>query len=127
MNKVPVKLGPLALLLTVISICLSTLAILNFNTAHADLRLAQKYAETVSTRCKLEVMGQEYLSTLSDGEIDGEADENGIYRRDFELDGAHLRIELRMEGGEYKIVSWRQEKDWAQDEFIENLWIGSGF
>ncbi len=54
MKQVPIKLGPLALLLAVISICLTTLAILTFTTARADLRLAQKYAETVSTRYELE-------------------------------------------------------------------------
>ena len=47
MNKAPIRLGPMALLLTVISICLTILAILTFTTARADLRLAQKYAETV--------------------------------------------------------------------------------
>ena len=41
----PIKLGPLALLLTVITICLTTLAILTLTTARADLRLAEKYAE----------------------------------------------------------------------------------
>ena len=40
MKQVPIKLGPLALLLAVISICLTTLAILTFTTARADLRLA---------------------------------------------------------------------------------------
>ena len=50
MNKAPIRLGPMALLLTVISICLTILAILTFTTARADLRLAQKYAETVQAR-----------------------------------------------------------------------------
>ena len=54
MKQVPIKLGPLALLLTVISICLTTLAILSFTTASADLRLAEKYADTVQTRYELE-------------------------------------------------------------------------
>ena len=53
MNQVPVKLGPLALLLTVISICLTTLAILTFSTARADGRLAERYAETVTLRYEL--------------------------------------------------------------------------
>ena len=46
-GRMPVKLGPLALLLTVISICLTTMAILTFATARADRRLAEKYAATV--------------------------------------------------------------------------------
>ena len=54
MHQVPIKLGPLALLLTIISICLTTLSILTCTTSGADLRLAQKYAETVQTRYSLE-------------------------------------------------------------------------
>ncbi len=42
MKQIPIKLGPLTLLLTVISICLTVLAILSFTTARADLRLAEK-------------------------------------------------------------------------------------
>ena len=42
MKHVPIKLGPLALLLAVISICLTTLALLNVSTAKADERLAEK-------------------------------------------------------------------------------------
>ena len=58
MNQVPVKLGPLALLLTVISICLTTLAILTFSTARADWRLADRYAQTVTARYDLMNEGQ---------------------------------------------------------------------
>ena len=60
-NRTPIRLLPLALLLTVISICLTVLAILTFSTAGADLRLAEKYAETVRTRYELEIEGQEFL------------------------------------------------------------------
>ena len=53
-GRMPVKLGPLALLLTVISICLTTMAILTFATARADRRLAEKYAATVRLRYELD-------------------------------------------------------------------------
>ena len=66
MKQVPIKLGPLALLLAVISICLTTLGILTFTTARADLRLAEKYASTVRTRYELERRGQEFLQELSE-------------------------------------------------------------
>ena len=66
MNRAPIKLGPLALLLTVISICLTTLAILTFTTARADLSLAEKYAQTVETRYALERQGQEFLREVSE-------------------------------------------------------------
>ena len=56
-GRMPVKLGPLALLLTVISICLTTMAILTFATARADRRLAEKYAATVRLRYELDQEG----------------------------------------------------------------------
>ena len=127
MNKAPVRLGPLALLLTVISICLAILAILTFTTARADLRLAEKYAETVQARYALEQDGQEYLCRLSAGtEAAPEPDEDGMRRVELERDGFLLRIALLDDGqGGWTVLSWRQEKLWKQKETIDNLWSGS--
>ncbi|MBQ3392333.1 MAG: hypothetical protein IJG52_02855 [Lachnospiraceae bacterium] len=66
MNQVPIKLGPLALLLTVISICLTVLSILTFTTSGADLRLAQRYADTVKARYALESEGQAFLQRANE-------------------------------------------------------------
>lgn len=126
MKHTPIKLGPLALLLAVISICLTTLALLNFSTARADRRLAEKYAQTVSTRYALEARGQELLASL-DGEesLSGwERDEEGRFRTELEQDGFRLRIALAPEDGGWRVVSWTQEKDWEIDEHIANLWTG---
>ena len=127
MNKAPVRLGPLALLLTVISICLAILAILTFTTARADLRLAEKYAETVQARYALEQDGQEYLCRLSAGtEAAPEPDEDGMRRVELERDGFLLRIALLDDGqGGWTVLSWSQEKLWKQKETIDNLWSGS--
>ena len=127
MNKAPVRLGPLALLLTVISICLAILAILTFTTARADLRLAEKYAETVQVRYALEQDGQEYLCRLSAGtEAAPEPDEDGMRRVELERDGFLLRIALLDDGqGGWTVLSWSQEKLWKQKETIDNLWSGS--
>ena len=134
MKQVPVKLSPLALLLAVISICLTTLAILTFTTAQADLRLAEKYAETVSTRYALEKQGQAFLAELSetdpaDWELMGlEKDAGGIWRTEFEQDGARLRIAFRADAsGGVTPVSWRHVKDWAEDESLGELWDGGFF
>ena len=83
MKQIPIRLGPLTLLLAVISICLTTLAILTFTTARADLRLAEKYAQTVSSRYELEREGQEFLREVCEtdsadyGLMDWERDRNG--------------------------------------------------
>ena len=109
MKQVPIKLGPLALLLTVISICVTTLAILTFTTARADLRLAN-------------------LSETDPGDyglMDWERDAAGVYWTEFEQDGASLRIGFRpdREAG-FTVVSWRQEKGWVEDDSIGDLWDG---
>lgn len=123
-----IKLGPLALLLAVISICLTTLAILSFSTARADRRLAEKYAQTVSVRYALEERGQELLSQLDEGTDGWEQDENGRLWYTLEQDGARLRIALEpTESGEYAVAAWIQDREWKQDTHIENLWSGNEF
>lgn len=127
MKQPPIRLGPLALLLTVISICLTILAILTFTTARADLRLAEKYSETVRARYALEREGQNYLADLDAGRESAPAPEGDGVRL---VDMAHgellLHIGLIDDGrGGFEIVSWRQEKTWEQKETIDNLWNGS--
>ncbi len=61
MKHIPIKLGPLALLLTVISICMTVLGLLTFATARGDLSLAEKHGDTVRLRYELEAEGQAFL------------------------------------------------------------------
>ena len=131
MKQVPIKLGPMALLLTVISICLTTLAILTFSTARADLRLAEKSAETVCTRYILEARGQELLSELSEADpadfslMDLERDRTGIWHAELQEGDAVLRIGVRSSSdGGLRVSSWRMEKEWTEDDSLDNLWDG---
>ena len=126
MKQVPIKLGPLALLLTVISICLTVLAILSFTTARADLRLAEKYAQTVSERYLLEAEGQELLAELQDsdpGMLDMERDANGVWWTDLEKDGAHLHIGVKKSADGWDPAAWRMDKDWEEDTELD-VWDG---
>jgi len=125
MNRIPVRLGPLALLLAVISICLTTLAILTFTTARADLRLAEKYAETVKTRYELEKEGQALRRTAAESgpaALPGERGEDGETHIVLEKDGTLLRIAFAPDGG---VTEWRHEKTWDQDTDIGRLWPGT--
>lgn len=110
MNHVPIKLGPLALLLAVVSICLAVLSILTFTTARADLALAEQYAETIRIRYVLEEQGQRFLAEAEPGA-----------EQTFEQDGIRLVVALDEEGS---VVRWTLEREWTQDEAFGNLWLG---
>ncbi len=131
MRETPVRIGPLSLLLAVISICLAVLAVLNMTTASADLRLAERYAQTVTARYALEKQGQEALLELSGTEsadwqsMGWEQGADGIYQKRLENDGAFLQIRIaEQENGKAVVLTWKQEKEWEEDDRIENLWSG---
>lgn len=110
MKHVPIKLGPLALLLAVSSICLAVLAILSFSTARADLKLAEQYAQTVQTRYVLERQGQMSLETAEPGS-----------EQVFQQDNMRLTVAIDESG---EITGWSFEKNWAEDNVISDLWTG---
>ncbi len=127
MKQTAIRLGPLALLLTVISICLTILAILTVTTARADLRLAEKYAETVKERTALETQGQELVRAVTVGEAGTLApDADGTIRAELEQNGLRLRLALSPDGeGGWAVTDWRMEKEWTFDDTIDGLWSGS--
>ena len=134
MRHIPIKLGPLALLLAVISICMTTLGILAFTTARADLVMAEKYAATVQSRYELEQQGQLFLravgETLEEGaEISGlsdtETDAAGVVWKTITLQDFRLEIGIQPDAETgYKVVSWRLLKEWSADESMGELWDG---
>ncbi len=127
MNHTP-KLGPLALLLTVISICLTILSILSFTTAGADMRLAEKYADTVTERYALEARGQELLRDLDQGALPADferAEDGETFVTTLKEGDMNLIIGVRLEDGSYDITSWKYEHDWVQNTDFGNLWTGN--
>ena len=66
MKHIPVRLGPLALLLTVVAICMTVLGLLTFSTARADLAMAQKLAASTQQRYELEAEGQAFLQEAAE-------------------------------------------------------------
>ena len=130
MNQIPIKLGPIALLLTVITICLTVMTILTFTTAGADKAMAQRYAQSTQVRYALEKQGQQFLQqadeTLASGgaladipDVTRTAD--GVEKA-LEQEGYTLKIRLAESGGSYEVTSWRLEKEWPQQETINNIW-----
>ena len=119
MKHIPIRLGPLALLLTVISICLGTLAVLSFSNSGADMRLAQRYSEAVRIRYLLEEDGQAFLNEMNSGQA-----AEGTVTKTFEREGYTLRMELTSDGGHYEVSGWQISKNWEEDTIIDNLWQG---
>ena len=131
MKQIPIKLGPIALLLTVISICLTVMTILTFSTAQADRAMAQRYADSVQTRYALEASGQRFLqeadqalaaggqlSDLADTAAAGEGIEKII-----EEDGYTLTIRLEPDEEGYQVALWKLDKEWKQRQDL-NIWQG---
>ena len=120
MKDLPIKLGPLALLLTVISICMTVLGILTYTTARADMKLAEAYAETVLTRYRLETEAQEYLVRLSVPGAEIVPDADGVVREVFrDESGLTLRTGVRFAAdGDPVVVEWRFEHEWEEDTSI---------
>ena len=133
MNQVPIRLGPLALLLTIISICLTTLSILTYTTSGADLRLAQKYADTVRVRYELEKEGQAFLEEAEDAlafgmplsVLDGASPApGGAVTGTFEQDGTVLTVKLsQAPDGGLSVDEWIIVRQWEEDGSIGNLWM----
>lgn len=132
MKHIPIRLGPLALLLTVISICMTTLGILAFSTARADYRLAEKYAATVEERYALEKEGQEFLREAGEAwksgagldEFEEVREEGGIFYRTFTRGDRNLIVGVVEEDSGIRVVEWRMQKDWEPEEGMGNLWLG---
>ena len=117
MNRIPIRLGPLALLLTVISICMTTLGVLSTADAGADMRLAQRYADTVRIRYELEEDGQKSLRDADKGtETDTE--------KTFEREGYTLTVSLKRDGGSYVPELWKLRREWEEHTGIDDLWQG---
>ncbi len=118
MKNTPIRLGLLALLLTIISICMAVLAMLSVSSSHADLRLSERFAQSVKTRYELEEEGQLFLKQMN------ESPKDEIISKDIEKDGFVLSIELQLKDDEYIIRNWKIKKTWEESTKIDNLWKG---
>ena len=124
MKHVPIRLGPLALLLAVISICLTILAVLSFTTGQADLRLAQRYADTVTERYALEAEGQAFLADVCRGSS-GQSALPEVKETLKGENGLNLHIELKQNArGSYGITVWKFLQDWEEHTDLDNIWTG---
>lgn len=134
MRHIPVRVGPLALLLTVISICMTTLGVLAFTTARADWKLAEQYAHTVHIRYELEELGQAFLRDAGEALESGAKEpaipgitkgEDGTLTWTAQREEFRLTVEIVPKDGKgFRVARWTIQKDWEPEDGIGDLWLG---
>lgn len=132
MKQVPIKLGPAALLLTVIAICMVVMAILALSTAGADQTMAGMFADSTQTRYELEAEGQSFLKEADDLLADGgkltdlpdtSAVEDGVkgsVEKVFAKGDYHLTVCLEPAGTrDYRVSAWSLDKKWEEKQDLQ--------
>lgn len=128
------RLGPIAVFLTVVTIILTTLATLTIATSRADAVLAERFATMTAIRYSLEKEGNEFLyevtQKLENGtSLNSISDLNrtgdGMYEYKAEKDGYELKIRLAPEGSDsFSIEEWKITKIWNEEELSQDIWLG---
>ncbi|MBQ9061625.1 MAG: hypothetical protein IJ121_02170 [Eubacterium sp.] len=130
-----IRLGPIAIFLTVIAAVLATLAMLTVATSRADATLAARFAKVTSLRYELETDGNRFLQQIdsslrSGGPLElpegAEQLENGNVQYSIEKEGYTLDVEVAVfpEADSYEVVDWKISKIWKGADPFENLWPG---
>ena len=130
--KQPVKLGALSLLLAVVVVCLVTLGVLTLATAHADVTLAQRYAQNVQETYLAEAAAQQWLAQVAQAMEAGTALPNGTVR-----EGGLLCAEVGAGGTKYisaavdpaigtpfTVVRWQMKSTVQRNDTLNNLYTG---
>ena len=132
-----IRLGPIAIFLTVVAVVLSTLAALTAATSGADRAMAERCAKVTQIRYELEDEGQKFVKTVDEeaakGSVTAEAvgaEETlaGSLKHVIKKDGYSLTIILTEPeaSGEYEIKEWKITKEWNAEDPFQNIWQGGG-
>lgn len=129
-----IRLGPIAVFLAIVAIVLSVMAVLSTATTHADLVMAERFAEMTQQRYALEEEGTKILAAYdrqaADGTIEAESlglsPVEGGYRAQIEQGGYTLTMALSEpdDGGSYTVDEWKITKQWNADDPFQNIWKG---
>ena len=125
-----IRLGPIAVFLTIIAAVLASLAMLTVATSRADAKLAERYASVTQLRYELEADGNRFVKAAEEFRAGAAAmpegstqTENGLAYT-LEKDGYSLEIELTDNGAGYDVTVWKLRKLWEEDDPMEDLWPG---
>lgn len=136
MGENPIKLGSMTLLLTIVLLCMAILAVLTLSTAHADLALAQKYADRLQQVYALDATGQQLLAQIDRALQQGATQQEllQLLPQDAVLQDDQITLQLADESGQTltvalqltatgtKIVQWEPAVQWSPEERLQGLW-----
>ena len=117
-----IRLGPIAVFLTVIAIVLVTLATLTVASARADDQLSDRFARVTALRYELTAEGERFLAQADEGTLPAGASEtaDGTWTYEQEKDGYRLTVEVAPETGE--VLEFKVTKIWTEEDPFDDLW-----
>lgn len=128
------RLGPIAIFLVIVTMVITTLAVLTVATSNADVIMAKRFADITQIRYGLEAQGEEFLSYVESADASNPADQmNGVtdtgngYEFTAEDGGYRLEVAVtRQDGsGRYEVTKWKLTKIWSGSDPMNSLWPGN--
>ena len=115
-----VRIGPITILVFVITLCIAVLATLAVTTARANSASTQRQIAFTNDVYVNETAAQTMLS-LVDAAVEVEGD---LLKATFETSsGRQLLVEVRLGEGTYRIEKWKTATNWKEDN-TQQLWAG---
>ena len=129
-----IRLGPIAIFLTIVTIVLATLAVLTTATTNADKVMAERHASVTKARYELEAKGEKFIAAYDAQAAKGRPNAKKLgakktkdgYEKTISGDGYTLEIILGSPDrkGDYRIVKWNLKKKWNEEDPYSKVWKG---
>ena len=125
------RLGPIAIFLVIVTMVITTLAVLTVATSNADMTMARRFADITQVRYELEAQAEEFLSNVgmpgAAAQMDGVTETGNGYEYTAENEG--YRLEVAVTGpdadGSYEVTKWKLTKIWNASDPMNSLWPGN--
>lgn len=131
MGKRRFQVGSIAVLFSVVMLCVSVFSLLTVVTAASDARVARQYADHVRELYRCEDLGQCWLAGM-DGYLSGKEPlpagtrlSGDLAETEITEGNRTLRIRLLLKETDYEICLWNCTARWSPEENWE-LWPGTG-
>ena len=124
------RLGPLAIFLVIVTMVITTLAVLTVATSNADITMARRFADITQIRYGLEAQGEEFLSYAAEGvagSMEGVTATGNGYEYTAEDGGYRLEVAVTApdDAGRYEVTKWKLTKIWNGEDPMSNIWPGN--